>query len=195
MANGNANGDPVYMHDTGREYVAGTTLPLISQNLDSVRAYQFEIQFDLGDLNLGTGSKELTLAAKQVTQLGFASEDIEVNRINDKVFYPGKSSPESVTVTFDNQLQWPIAQALWRWYKTIYDPTTGTMNNTQDPNVFKAQKATIVHLDSKGQPKYETTLFGVYPKKWTTAEFNYGTNEFHTIEMEFRYDFMDHGDS
>lgn len=176
--------------------VDGNKLPLISQGLDSVRAYQFEIHFILPE-NLGTGvaSEHLTLAAKQVGQVGFASEDIEVHRVNDKVFYPGKSSPEPLTVTFDNQYQKKVSETLWNWYKTIYDPTTGTMNNTQDPNVFKAQKATIVHLDSKGQPKYETTLFGVYPKKWTTAEFNYGTNEFHTIEMEFRYDFMDHGDS
>lgn len=177
-----------------RRGMNGVTLPLISQGLDSVRAYQFEIQFDLGDLNLGTGSKELTLAAKQVTQLGFASEDIEVNRVNDKVFYPGKSSPESVTVTFDNQYNMPISESLWDWYKTIYDPTKGTMGN-RPSGIFKARKVQILHLNGQGKPMYETALYGVYPKSWKTAEFNYGTNEFHTIEVEFRYDFMDHRNS
>ena len=176
-----------------RRGMNGVTLPVISQGLDSVRAYQFEIHFILPE-NLGTGlaSEHLTLAAKQVGQVGFASEDIEVHRVNDKVFYPGKSSPEALTVTFDNQYQTKISETLWNWYKSIYDPMNGTM---QTEGNFKAQKATIIHLDPKGKPKYETTLFGVYPKSWKTAEFNYGTNEFHTIEVEFRYDFMDHGDS
>ena len=40
-----------------------------------------------------------------------------------------------------------------------------------------------------------TKLFGVYPKAWKTAEFNYSNNDFHTVEMSFRYDFMDHGTS
>ena len=172
--------------------VDGNKLPLISQGLDSVRAYQFEIHFELPTPVAGVESKFLTLAAKQVGQVGFASEDIEVHRVNDKVFYPGKSSPEALTVTFDNQYQTKISETLWNWYKSIYDPMNGTM---QTEGNFKAQKATIIHLDPKGKPKYETTLFGVYPKSWKTAEFNYGTNEFHTIEVEFRYDFMDHGDS
>tara|TARA_R110002153_G_scaffold175526_1_gene328795 strand:- start:265 stop:831 length:567 start_codon:yes stop_codon:yes gene_type:complete len=175
--------------------IEGGGLPLISQSLDSVRAYQFEIHFDLGGLQLGADSDKLTLAAKQVGQMGFASEDIEVHRINDKVFYPGKASPEALTVTFDNQYQTKVSEALWKWYKTIYDPTTGTMSNGADINVFKAQKATVIHLNARGTPLYETVLYGVYPKSWKTAEFNYGTNEFHTIEVEFRYDFMDHGDS
>ena len=148
--------------------IEGGGLPVISQDLDSVRAYQFEIHFDVAGLSLGAKSEQLTLAAKQVGQMGFASEDIEVHRVNDKVFYPGK---------------------------TIYDPTTGSMSNGADINVFKAQKVTVLHLDARGKPKYETILYGVYPKSWKTAEFNYGTNEFHTIEMEFRYDFMDHTDS
>jgi hypothetical protein len=173
-------------------------LPIISEGLNSVRAYQFEIHFDLPEITPapegGTDTK-LTLAAKQVSQVGMAVEDIEVNRVNDKVFYPGKASPEELTVTFDNFYQPKIANTLWQWFSTIYDPMNGKFYAEQSGatlSKWKAQRATIVHLDPGGQPLMETRLYGVYPKSWKTAEFNYSTNEFHTIEMVFRYDFMEH---
>ena len=176
-------------------------LPTISMGLDSVRAYQFEMHFQLpGALTSADPDGSLTLAAKQVTAVGFTTEDIEVNRVNDKVFYPGKASPEEVTVTFDNFYQPKIANTLWKWFSLIYNPVTGKFNGgtsngspqTPPVNGWKAQRCTIVSLDAQGQPLMETRLFGVYPKSWKTAEFNYSTNEFHTIEMVFRYDFMEH---
>lgn len=174
-------------------------LPVISQALDSVRAYQFEMHFILADGVVADdegGDNKLTLACKQVTAAGFSTEDIEVHRVNDKVFYPGKASPEELTVTFDNLYQPKVANTLWNWFSAIYDPMSGKFNpNSQKkPPVggWKAQRATIVSLDAHGQPLMETRLYGVYPKSWKTAEFNYATNEFHTIEMVFRYDFMEH---
>jgi hypothetical protein len=81
------------------------SLPNISQALDSVRAYQWEISFQLpstGVEEAGGIEPHLTLAAKQVTAMGFTSEAIEVHRTNDKVFYPGKASPEEVTPYYGN---------------------------------------------------------------------------------------------
>lgn len=166
-------------------------LPVISEGLDSVRAYQFEMHFELpAGVTDDTGGK-LTLAAKQVTAAGFTTEAIEVHRVNDKVFYPGKASPEELTVTFDNFYQPKIANTLWQWFSAIYDPKMGVFQKNGS-TAWKSQRATIVSLDSKGQPLMETILYGVYPQSWKTAEFNYSTNEFHTIEMVFRYDFMEH---
>lgn len=191
---------PYYQGDGNkREGSFDNGLPIISEGLNSVRAYQFEIHFELPTITPapegGTDTK-LTLAAKQVSQVGFATEDIEVNRLNDKVFYPGKASPEELTVTFDNFYQPKVANTLWQWFSTIYDPMNGKFYTEQSLstgiNNWKSQRATIVHLDPAGQPLMETRLYGVYPKSWKTAEFNYSTNEFHTIEMVFRYDFMEH---
>jgi hypothetical protein len=200
----NSINSPYYLDpaDTGRgnSGALNSGLPVISEGLDSVRAYQFEIHFELPSVLNQDPDSKLTLAAKQVTAAGFSTEDIEVHRVNDKVFYPGKASPESITVTFDNFYQPKVANTLWSWFSTIYDPMNGkfyTEVNGSSPqkapvNGWKSQRATIVSLDAQGSPLMETRLFGVYPKAWKTAEFNYSTNEFHTIEMEFRYDFMEH---
>jgi hypothetical protein len=199
----NSINSPYYLDptDTGRGSPGAleSGLPVISEGLDSVRAYQFEMHFELPQV-VDDPQGKLTLAAKQVTAVGMSTEAIEVNRVNDKVFYPGKASPEELTVTFDNFYQPKIANTLWKWFSTIYDPTNGKFytevagsSPQQAPvNRWKAQRATIVHLDAQGQPLMETRLFGVYPTSWKTAEFNYSTNEFHTIEMMFRYDFMEH---
>jgi len=179
----------------------GRDLPTLSEGLNSVRAYSWEIHFEIPTgVSEGGGDPFLTLAAKQVSNLGMASEVIEVSRVNDTVYYPGKAKADSFTVTFDNLYQKKVANTLWNWFKTIYNPMTGEMieNVTTDLGLeprgnFKAREAKLYHLDPQGKPLMTTKLFGVYPRAWKTAEMNYTTNDFHTIEMEFRYDFIDHG--
>lgn len=186
------NGDGAVEFDASRNQ-----LPLISEKLDSVRAYQWEIHFfdvpNIGD------TQDFTLAAKQVTQTGMQVEDIEVNRVNDKVYYPGKPSADEVVVTFDNLLNQRTAVRLWEWFKNIYDPQTGEMTRNVDylnqGGNFKSPRVEIVELDNKLQPIASTILIGVYPKSYKDAERNYSTNEMHTIEMTFRYDFLDRSTS
>ena len=178
-----------FFNDANR-VLTGQGLPVVSQDIDSVRAYQFEIHFNVpNDESLEDG---LVLAAKQVTSVGFTSEDIEVHRANDKVFYPGKASPEELTVTFDNLYKPKVSQSLFKWFQQTYNPVTGKFNTVSDN--FKATSAVILHLGPRGDVVSETKLYGIYPKSWKTAEFNYSTNEFHTIEMTFRYDFIEHVD-
>lgn len=188
-------------------------LPRISSALDSVRAYQFEVQFSevpgiaggvggnaggllgavagaiAGAATGGSISQNLTLAAKQVGTISFGVEDIPVRRVNDQVFYPGQTTYEAVTVTFDNLYLRNTSTALWEWFKTIYNPLTGDME-VRRPN-FKVNKMTIVELDNTRTPIAAIELYGVYPKAVKFGEKNYGTNEFSTIEVDFRYDFID----
>ena len=106
----------------------GQDLPTISEGLNSVRTYSFEVHFELPNgVREGGGDPFLTLGAKQVSQVGMTSEDIEVHRVNDRVFYPGKATPESCTVTFDNLYQKKVSNTLWNWYQSIYNPMTGAL--------------------------------------------------------------------
>tara|TARA_R110000787_G_scaffold214077_2_gene323405 strand:- start:267 stop:881 length:615 start_codon:yes stop_codon:yes gene_type:complete len=193
---------PYYVSDDNHRKIDadGKHLPTISQGLDSVRTYQWEIHFDSDVFSDATTAERLVLAAKQVSQVGMSIEPIEVHRVNDKVFYPGKATPEELTVTFDNfySFNTEIAKGLWRWYQSIYNPMTGMFNtlpgngglddraNTGD---FKTT-GRLYSLNAQGTPISETILIGLMPISWKTAEFNYSTNEFHTIEMGFKYDFM-----
>lgn len=179
-----------------RPFKAGQNLPRVSTVLDSVRTYQFEAQFFGLPPALTGGQTDLTLAAKQVSPVGISSEDIEVRRVNDRMFYPGAPSQEEITITFDNLYLRDTAKTLWGWFKSIYNPLTGNMTELSAPGAagnrtFKANKLRIVQLDNTRTPHAAIELYGVYPKSIRFAEHNYSTNEFHTIEVAFRFDFMD----
>ena len=143
--------DSYLKNDYRANFEPGKSLPKLSTKLDAVRSYQFEVKFfGVPQEFIGT-QQVLTAAAKQVSPVGGAVDDIVVDRLNDKMYYPGKFTPEAVTVTFDNQLLTQTTPALWNWFKTIYDPLTGDMTKLSAPGgpgnkSFKAAKMTVLEL-------------------------------------------------
>ena len=183
-----------YKEKYGRNFTPGQGLPTISTELDSVRAYQFEIHF-FGLPEDVTNQNDLTLAAKKVGGISIQNEAIVVDRVNDKVHYPGRTTPGDLMVTFDNLYLRETASDLWRFFKNTYDPLTGEMTKNSQPGglagqTFKADKVEIVMLDNTLTPHSTIELYGVYPTKWEAAEFNYSNNTFHTLDVTFKYDFM-----
>tara|TARA_R110000772_G_scaffold156905_3_gene268140 strand:- start:192 stop:785 length:594 start_codon:yes stop_codon:yes gene_type:complete len=177
-----------------RSFTPGQGLPTISTDLDSVRTYQFEIHF-FGLPENVTNQSDLTLAAKKVGGLELKNEAITVDRVNDKVFYPGKTTPGELTVDFDNLYLRETASDLFRYFRNTYDPITGEMTKSAQPggvagSTFKADKVEIVMLDNTMTPHSTVELYGVYPTSWSASEFNYSQNQFHQLTVTFKYDFM-----
>ena len=177
-----------------RKFTPGQGLPTISTDLDSVRAYQFEIHF-FGLPEDVTDESDLTLAAKKVSGLEMKNEAIAVDRVNDKVFYPGKTTPGELSVDFDNLYLRETSADLYRYFRNIYDPITGEMTKSSQPGgtagrSFKAERVEVVMLDNTMTPHSTIELYGVYPMSWAAAEFNYSTNSFHQLTVNFKYDFM-----
>jgi hypothetical protein len=168
----------------------------ISTRLDSVKPYQFEVHLTMpGQF---PASKEIVMiGATKVTGLGMEVENIEVHRVNDKVFYPSKAKMEPVVITFDDQIESKLGPRLWSFLTRTMDNKAGTiapsLGNLATPNPLKIPSMKIVQLKNDLLPFSETTLYGVYCMAWKSSEFNYATtNAFHTIDMTFRYDFMEH---
>ena len=123
------------------------------------------------------------------------NEAITVDRVNDKVFYPGKTTPGELTVDFDNLYLRETASDLFRYFRNTYDPITGEMTKNAQPGgtagqSFKADKVEIVMLDNSMTPHSTIELYGVYPTSWSASEFNYSQNQFHQLTVTFKYDFM-----
>ena len=76
--------------------------------------------------------------------------------------------------------------------QNTYDPLTGEFTKSQGFNTVQNHKTIIdvTQLDGRGSVVSNTRLIGAYIKSWKLAEFNYTTNEFHTIECVFRPDFV-----
>jgi hypothetical protein len=183
-----------YKTKYGRDFTPGQGLPTVSTDLDSVRAYQFEAHF-FGLPEDITNVPDLTLACKKVGGLEMRNEAIVVDRVNDKLHYPGKTNPGELTIDFDNLYLRETASDLYRYFRHTYDPLTGEMTKSAQPgggagNTFKADKLEIVQLDNTLTPHSTIELYGVYPTLWQAAEFNYATNDFHMLTVNFKYDFM-----
>ena len=183
-----------YKNKYGRDFTPGQGLPTVSTDLDSVRSYQFEIHF-FGLPEDVTNQTDLTLAAKKVGGLEMKNETITIDRVNDKLHYPGKTTPGDLTVDFDNLYLRETAADLYRFFRHTYDPITGEMTKSSQPgggagSTFKADKVEIVMLDNTLTPHSVIELYGVYPTSWSASEFNYTQNQFHQLTVNFRYDFM-----
>ena len=182
-----------YKNKYGRDFTPGQGLPTVSTDLDSVRAYQFEIHF-FGLPDDVTNTADLTLAAKKVSGLEMKNETITVERVNDKLHYPGKNTPGELSVDFDNLYLRETASDLYRYFRHTYDPITGEMTKSSQPGIpgqtFKADKVEIVMLDNTLTPHSTIELYGVYPVSWNASEFNYSQNQFHQLTVNFKYDFM-----
>lgn len=187
---------PFYKTRYGRSFEAGKGLPVVSTDLDSIRTYSFEVHFAGLPDHVAGGQQDLTLAAKQTSPIGFAVEEIVAERIGDKLFYPGKASPDEFTVTFDYLMLRNTGKVLFEWMKSIYNPLTGELTQNSRPGGgnsphFKANKMEIVLLDNVMTPHSSVELYGVWPKLWKLSELNSSTNEFATVEAIFRWDAMD----
>jgi hypothetical protein len=182
-----------YANNLNRNLNETDGLPVVSQDLDSIRAYQWEITFfPPADVEVPLGfSKPLTLAAKQVNGMTVSVEDIPVNRVNDVTYYPGRPSMGELEVTFDNLLKTKTGWQLYKYFQSVYDPATGEFTSTflDTPGSFKTN-AEVLELNGKMEPVSMVKLVGLYPKAFNKAEKNYATNEFDTVSVTFRYDFL-----
>ena len=177
-----------------RNTKGGKKIPDLSTRLDSIRAYQWEITFhDIPEGVISTpGDKPLTLAAKQVSQTGFQVEEIEAHRGNDRFYYPGKPSMDELVVTFDNTYYNKTAKGLFEYMRDTYDPETGEMQKNHgfdEAGPFKTM-IDVTQVDGKGKIVSNTRYIGCFMKAWKLADWNYSTNDFHTVECTFRYDFI-----
>jgi len=182
-----------YANNLNRDLNDNEGLPVISQDLDAVRVYQWEITFfpPTGIETPSTFSKPLTLAAKRVGGFGYTIQDIEVNRVNDKVYYPGRVQHDELEVQFDNLLNSKTGFQLYKYMTSVWDPETGEYATSfqANPGKFKS-KVEIIELNGRNEVQQVIKLKGVYPKQITKAEKVYAQNDMDTITMKFRWDYM-----
>lgn len=179
---------PAYFATQTNRTLTKGKLPNLSHDLESYRAYQWEVVIETG---VGGDTSKLTLAAKQVSQISVTIDPIQVRRVNDPFHYPGQVNYEPVTITFDNLVQGQVAEQLYDWLSSAYDPITGvhTPQFTRGIGEFK-KDIQLYLLDNTGVPVKHIELKGAFPTMWRAGEFNYSTNDFHVMEVTVQPDFV-----
>jgi len=169
-----------HMYDSFRAYGWLVRIPGISNILgDAESFYNFTDQNDI-----------LSLAARRVTGLSYNVEVIDVNKVNDRFYYPGRPATQTATISFDNMIKGDTAKLLYAWMRTTYDPIFGTHSNPVIAGSQFKRTMEVVQLDAQRNPKLVAKLYGAFPIKWSIGELSYGTNDFATIDVEVKYDFI-----
>ena len=168
-------------------------LPSLSHSLDSIRTYNYEVQFN-GSFALGNSTEyntSLTLAAKRVQSAGQSVEDIPVRRLNDLYHYPGAANNQDLIITFDHLLLANPVATLYEWFrKGSYNIRTGVVNNAA---TAKMHSIDVIYYDNEKDVRSVTSYYGVFVSNFAPGEHNYTTaNEFHTFDVTFKYDFMEY---
>ena len=182
-----------FANNLNRNLDESNGLPVISQDLDSVRQYQFEVTFNPPPgIQFGPFSKPLTVACKKVGTLGMAVKPIEVRRVNDVVKYPGQVSYQDVEFTFDNLLNSKTGKTLYDFMTTVFDPTTGEYNTAFNAAGLNGLKSNIevYKLDGKGNINQVIKLKGAFPISFVQSEAAYSGQDFDTVVMKFSYDYI-----
>ena len=171
----------------------------LTHQYDSFRAYSWIIRIPnlagiLGTVdslgNFTDDTEQLTLAARKVTGLGFSVETIEANKVNDRFYYPGRPSTQTATLTFDNLIKGDVAKILFTWMRTSYDPIFGVHSSPVLAGDQFKRTVEIVQLDHQKNPKLLIKLYGAFPLSFKVGELDYGSNNFATIDLDLKYDFL-----
>ena len=187
--------ESIFKRSLDRPTGTNSPLPQISTDLETIKTYQFEVDFSKFNSVIGNQSitGDVTVAAKQVGQITYGVESIPLDRLNDKVHYPGKVTYEPVEITFDNLLLKKSTNALWSAFKEVYNPLTGKAGyRTGGGRIYKGERLSIIEMNGENEPVAAVELMGVYPEKVVYSEKNYSTNEFSTVTVTFRFDFLNY---
>lgn len=167
-------------------------LPTLTSNLDSIRVYNWEVNFNGANAFNPTAANEaLTLAAKRVQSAGHSVEDIPVRRLNDLYHYPGAANNKELIITFDHLLYEKPVETLYNWFRNgSYNIRNGVVANARESKIHSID---ILYYDNTKTIQNVTSYYGVFVAAFEPGEHNYSTaNDFHTFDVTFRYDFMEY---
>ena len=83
-----------------------------------------------------------------------------------------------------------MGKVFFEYLSSVYDMRTGFYNIDEGSVGSYKTSARIIEFDGGGNIKTVYDFKGLYPKSFSKAEKNYSTSEFDTMEVKFRWDFM-----
>jgi hypothetical protein len=110
-------------------------------------------------------------------------KEIEVQHLNEIIYYPSKPDWKPVTLTlYDLQKN---ENPVFKWLKEKYDPKEGTWKVGQQ---FKKPVATLEMYDGCGNIQESWTFENVWPNNIEWGELDMADSSYVVVELTLRYD-------
>lgn len=153
-----------------------------SANLIMKKKYLWTFQV----INLCNGLKISESFVKSMGRPSWDTDETELNFLNAKTYIPGKTTLETLTVTY-NDVATTDLQPLWSWLASVY--------NFNDPvRMWSASKRSdysgtgiLVMYDTTGTPLEQWVMLDCWPKAVNFGDLAYEDSEAATIELTLRY--------
>ena len=127
----------------------------------------------------------ILLLLKSASRPKFALEEPEMHHNQEKVYFAGKQSWETVTLTwYDGEQDPDVSENMWDWVNNVVDIPAVTVDT---PAGYK-RTAQLAMLDGAGSATETWALFGCWPKEINWGDLDYTDTEIATVEVVMRYD-------
>lgn len=131
---------------------------------------------------------DITLAVKNSPIPKMATEQVEHNYGNGKVYTAGKTAPDGTwDITARQFLEADVVKTLLAWRKKVYDEKTGA---TGRPSDYKVKEAFIYQYDPAGNLLHTWVVEGVWPTVVDVGEGDYDSGDPCEVMVSLSYDLV-----
>ena len=178
----------------------------VSLTMDSLSFYEpmrknwFIVQFD-ADLNDGNA---LTIACKSCDMPQLTTTDNVIDRLNDKVYTPGKSEYNSISMSFYEYIQdattggngsgnsdKSAGAILYAWQQEVHNAKSGKQGAKK--NISK--NVAIVQIDGNGNAVRVWNLYRAWPTTVEFASVDSTDGSPQEVTLTLRYDWAEQKDA
>lgn len=166
---------------------------------EPMRKNWFIVQFDssLGSSNDG---EALTIACKTCDIPQLTTSENVIDRLNDKVYTPGKSEYNSISMSFyeyikddpeGNNARKSAGEILYAWQQQVHN----AKNGVQGAKKNIAHNVAIVQIDGNGNAVRVWNVYKAWPTGVEFAGLDSGDGGLQDVTLTLRYDWAEQKDA
>ena len=178
----------------------------VSLTMDSLSFYEpmrknwFIVQFDA---TLDDGNA-LTIACKSCDMPQLTTTDNVIDRLNDKVYTPGKSEYNSINLSFYEYIKDSVSNGggsgnddnsagaiLYKWQQSVHNVKSGVQGAKK--NISK--NVAIVQIDGNGNAVRVWNLYRAWPTSVEFASLDSTSGDLQDVTVTLRYDWAEQKDA
>lgn len=120
-------------------------------------------------------------------------KEIEVQHLNETVYFPGKPDWKPITLTLFDLKEVAFANPIFSWLKEVYDVCSNEISEDRAiwkapaPGAFK-RDGTLKMFDGCGNVMEEWVFKNMWPNNVEWGDLSMDNSEYITVELTLRYD-------
>lgn len=137
-------------------------------------------------INLCNGMKISESFVKSMSRPSWDTDETELNFLNAKTYIPGKTTLETLTVTYID-VATVDQQPLWSWLASVYNYNDPVKMHSASKRSDYSGTGILVMYDTTGTPLEQWVMIDCWPKGVNFGDLSMEDSEPAEIELTLRY--------